>query len=74
MVIDNETGYIGGFNIAKEYLGMKKKFGYWRDTHIKVKGSSVQDMNARFVLDWRFAAKEEIPLDDVARVEDTVAE
>lgn len=65
VVIDNETGYIGGFNIAKEYLGMKKKFGYWRDTHIKVKGSSVQDMNARFVLDWRFAAKEEIPLDQI---------
>ena len=29
VVIDNEVGYIGGFNIAKEYLGMKKKFGYW---------------------------------------------
>ena len=26
-VIDGEIGYIGGFNIAREYLGRKKKFG-----------------------------------------------
>ncbi|MCB6993311.1 cardiolipin synthase [bacterium 210820-DFI.6.37] len=61
-VIDGEIGYIGGFNIAREYLGMKKKFGYWRDTHIRVTGSCVQDINARFLLDWRFASKEEVVL------------
>ncbi|MCQ4635498.1 cardiolipin synthase [Anaerovorax odorimutans] len=59
-VIDGEVGYIGGFNIAREYLGMKKKFGYWRDTHLRVMGSCVQDINARFLLDWRFAAKEKL--------------
>lgn len=61
-VIDGEIGYIGGFNIAREYLGMKKKFGYWRDTHLRVTGSCVQDINARFLLDWRFASKEEVVL------------
>jgi len=61
-VIDGEIGYIGGFNIAKEYLGHKKKFGYWRDTHLKVLGSGVQDMNARFILDWRAASKENLEL------------
>ncbi|MBR6443873.1 MAG: cardiolipin synthase [Firmicutes bacterium] len=65
VVLDNEIGYIGGFNIAKEYLGMKKKFGYWRDTHLRVTGSSVQDMNARFLMDWRFASGEDIPLEGV---------
>ena len=58
-VIDGEIGYIGGFNIAREYLGHKKKFGYWRDTHLRVLGSGVQDMNARFILDWRVAAKDD---------------
>lgn len=59
-VIDGEVGYIGGFNMAKEYLGMKKKFGFWRDTHIRVMGSCVQDINARFLLDWRFASGENV--------------
>ena len=59
-VIDGEVGYIGGFNMAREYLGMKKKFGFWRDTHLRVMGSCVQDINARFLIDWRFASGEEV--------------
>lgn len=60
VVIDGSIGYLGGFNIANEYLGNSKKFGYWRDTHIRLAGGCVQDMNARFILDWRFAAKENL--------------
>ena len=64
-VIDGRKGYIGGFNIAKEYLGLKRKFGYWRDTHIKITGGAVQDLNARFVLDWRYASGEPVELSQV---------
>ncbi|MDD2484612.1 MAG: cardiolipin synthase [Eubacteriales bacterium] len=63
VIIDGEIGYLGGFNIAKEYLGQKKKFGYWRDTHLRLMGNCVQDMNARFILDWRFAKKEDLRLE-----------
>ena len=61
-VIDNEIGYIGGFNIAKEYLGYKKKFGYWRDTQLIIKGNALTTLNERFYMDWRYASKEEIDL------------
>ena len=63
-VIDGIIGYTGGFNIAREYMGLKKKFGYWRDTHIRITGQSVQDINARFILDWRTASKEKIVLSE----------
>lgn len=63
-VIDGEIGYTGGFNIAEEYLGLKKKFGNWRDTHIRITGQSVQDINARFILDWRAASKEDMILSE----------
>ncbi|MGI6728125.1 MAG: cardiolipin synthase [Anaerovoracaceae bacterium] len=62
VIIDGKIGYLGGFNVGNEYLGLKKKFGYWRDTHLRLTGSCVQDMNARFILDWRFASKEELIL------------
>jgi cardiolipin synthase A/B len=65
VVIDDKIGYVGGFNIAKEYLGMKKKFGYWRDTHLRIEGGSVQDMNYRFLQDWRFASKEQLDLSKI---------
>lgn len=65
VAIDDHIGYIGGFNIAKEYLGKKKKFGYWRDTQLRICGGSAQDINARFLLDWRFAAKEQVKVSEV---------
>lgn len=35
-IIDGKTAYIGGFNVGDEYLGMNKKMGYWRDTHLRI--------------------------------------
>mgnify|MGYP001333911409 FL=1 len=63
-IIDGKVGYIGGFNIGDEYLGKDKKFGYWRDTHLRVKGSAVESMQTRFILDWNQASKEEILYED----------
>ena len=63
-VIDNEIGYIGGFNIAKEYLGYKKKFGYWRDTQLIIRGNALSTLNERFYMDWRYASKEDVDLID----------
>lgn len=65
VVIDNSIGYIGGFNIAREYLGLKEKFGYWRDTHVRIRGGAVHDINARFILDWRFASKENLDFSSI---------
>lgn len=59
-IIDGKEAYIGGFNIGDEYLGLSKKFGYWRDTHIKVEGSAVSSLQWRFFLDWKFATGESI--------------
>lgn len=63
-IIDNKIGYIGGFNIAKEYLGYKKKFGYWRDTQLIIKGNALAALNERFYMDWRYSSKEEVDLLD----------
>lgn len=62
VVIDGKIGYLGGFNVADEYMGRSKKFGNWRDTHLRLTGSCVQDLNARFLLDWRSASKEPLML------------
>lgn len=63
-VIDGETGYIGGFNIGDEYLGLKKRFGYWRDTHLRIRGTAVDSIQARFLLDWNQASRQALPFLD----------
>ena len=60
VVIDGTVGFVGGFNVGDEYLGLKKRFGYWRDTHIKITGSAVIDLQRRFFLDWGNATKEDL--------------
>ncbi|MFC0300055.1 cardiolipin synthase [Virgibacillus soli] len=60
VIIDGQVGYIGGFNIGDEYLGKSKKFGYWRDTHLRVEGDAVRNMQTRFILDWNQASRNHI--------------
>lgn len=57
-IIDGSIGYIGGFNVGDEYLGLDEKFGYWRDTHLRTKGNGVHALQTRFILDWNQASKE----------------
>ncbi|WMM25710.1 cardiolipin synthase [Tissierella sp. MB52-C2] len=59
-IIDGKEAFIGGFNVGDEYIGLSKKFGFWRDTHIKIKGSAISSLQWRFFLDWRFATGKEI--------------
>ncbi len=51
VVIDGYTGFVGGANIGDEYLG-KGKLGYWRDTHLMVKGDFVLGLQAVFFDDY----------------------
>ncbi len=62
-VIDGKVGFIGGFNVGAEYLGLNEKFGYWRDTHLRIEGSSVDLINLQFLLDRRFATNENLNLE-----------
>lgn len=56
--IDRRIGYIGGFNVGSEYLGEDEQFGYWRDTHLRVLGPVVEELEYHFEQDWDAASKE----------------
>lgn len=57
-IIDGAIGYVGGFNVGDQYLGYFKKFGHWRDTHIRIHGDAVLSMQSRFLMDWNATAEE----------------
>ncbi|WP_282597664.1 cardiolipin synthase [Bacillus sp. REN3] len=52
VVIDGSTGFVGGLNIGDEYLGRDKSFGFWRDTHLMVRGEAVRSLQLIFLQDW----------------------
>ncbi|WP_238886844.1 cardiolipin synthase [Clostridium sp. YIM B02551] len=51
VIIDGNVGFIGGINIGDEYLG-KSKYGFWRDTHLMVRGDFVMALQAVFLDDF----------------------
>jgi cardiolipin synthase len=54
-VIDGVTAFTGGLNLADEYINRKKRFGYWKDCAIMIKGQVVQSMTLLFLKLWDFS-------------------
>ncbi len=55
VVVDGKIGFIGGINVGDEYLGRDQRFGAWRDTHMRLRGPSVQAIQLVFIEDWNWA-------------------
>lgn len=57
VVVDGRIGYTGGMNIAKRYaFGVSN--GIWRDTHLRVEGPVVAQLQTAFLLDWKFSTRQ----------------
>ena len=62
VIVDGKTAFVGGHNIGDEYLGISKKFGFWRDTHLRVEGPALQGIQLAFAADWHWATGELLSL------------
>ena len=55
LVVDGVVGYAGGMNLAERYLkGIRG--GVWRDTHLRIEGPAVTELQTTFLTDWQFAS------------------
>ena len=52
LVIDGETAFTGGTNLADEYINKKERFGHWKDTAIMIKGDAVKSLTQMFLQLW----------------------
>lgn len=57
-VIDGKVGYTGGINVGDEYANIIHKYGYWKDTAIKIEGSAVANLTAMFLQLYDLTSKE----------------
>ncbi|CAH0344489.1 cardiolipin synthase [Bacillus sp. CECT 9360] len=55
IVIDGSVAFMGGLNIGDEYLGRDEHFGFWRDTHLMLKGEAVRTLQLIFLQDWYYS-------------------
>ena len=54
LVIDGNVAFTGGINIADEYINEIERFGYWKDTGIRMKGAAVWSFTCMFLEMWNY--------------------
>ena len=52
VVIDGQTGYTGGMNVADYYLNGLPKIGQWHDMHVRIDGDAVRYLQGIFLTMW----------------------
>ncbi len=58
IVIDGHVAFTGGLNFGDEYKGLDPRFGQWRDTHARLTGPVVSQLQLVFSEDWHWATDE----------------
>ena len=52
LIIDGKIGFTGGVGIADQWRGNAQDAAHWRDTHFRIEGPVVGQMQAVFVDNW----------------------
>ena len=60
VIVDGTIGFTGGMNIGDEYLGANPEIGHWRDTHLRIEGPAVWQLQQVFAEDWYYSTGEEL--------------
>ena len=56
-VVDGNIGYTGGMNLADEYANYIERFGYWKDTGVRLEGQGVWSLTNIFMEMWEVSQK-----------------
>lgn len=70
VIVDGQVGFTGGMNIGDEYLGRDPFFGQWRDTHLRLQGPTVLQLQEVFAIDWHYATGEELSMSEFPEPQD----
>ena len=57
VIVDHKYGFTGGINLADEYANKIQRFGYWKDTMIRVEGSAISNLITTFLQDYDLCAR-----------------
>ena len=55
IVMDGHTGFVGGLNLSDRYDNSIDTGLWWRDTHVKITGETVHNLQRHFLVNWNAA-------------------
>ena len=72
VVIDGQTGFVGGINVSDKYINNGKNDLYWRDSHLRIDGPAVYYLQYLFITDWNFCCPQPLIPDSLYFLHSTV--
>ena len=63
LLIDGDRCFVGGINIADEYIHKKTRFGFWRDNGMKIVGDACYNYLLLFAKNWYMTADVKLDID-----------
>lgn len=60
VIVDGVIAFTGSQNIGDEYFGFVPNASGWIDTHLRLTGPSVYELQETFMEDWHFATGEDL--------------
>lgn len=61
LLVDGRIGFTGGLNLGDEYESGLAGDGRWRDTHVRIEGPALRDLEAVFLESWFRADGPDLP-------------
>ena len=58
VIVDHKYGFTGGCNLADEYANEIERFGYWKDTMVRIEGSAITNLITTFLQDNDLCTKQ----------------
>ena len=58
VIVDHQYGFTGGINLADEYANVIKRFGYWKDTMVRVEGSAINNLITTFLQNFDLCSRQ----------------
>ena len=58
VIVDHTCAYTGGMNLADEYANINSRFGYWKDSMIKIEGSAISNLISIFLQNYNLCIEE----------------
>ena len=64
-IIDGIYGFVGGINLSDRYDNSIDTGLYWRDTHLKITGPGVMNLQRHFMVSWNACQKKPLKVNEI---------
>ena len=64
IIVDGIIGFLGGINLSDRYDNSIDTGLYWRDTHMKITGPGVMNIQRHWIINWHACQNKKLAFDD----------